>query len=102
VLAVAGIEGLLENQEKLADHGDDELNPWKLFIHLWQEGQQQGYVPREAYAEHLLDAAEKAGLEIGDMRLQSQLRKLGRALTRIEGRVIGSLRIKSRVLNNPT
>ena len=33
------------------------------------------------------------------MGRQSQLRKLGRALTKIESRVIGAMRIKSRVLN---
>jgi hypothetical protein len=33
------------------------------------------------------------------MGFQSQLRRLGKALSKIEGRVIGSVRLKSRVLN---
>jgi putative DNA primase/helicase len=116
VLVVAGVEGLLDNQDKLADQGDDELGPWKAFIHLWREASerdavapvtggrqaQQGFhfhVPREANVHQLLDIAEKAGLDIGDMGDASRMRKLGRALSRIEGRVIGSARIKSRSLN---
>lgn len=68
VLAVAGIDGLLENREKLADQGNDELDPWKRFIHLWQDAQLKGIL-LEARTEQL------------------------------EGRVIGAVRIKSRVLS---
>lgn len=99
VLAVAGIEGLLENRDKLTEQGDDELTPWRFFFHLWREAVEADLVPREAHAHELLDLAGKAGLDVGDMGFQSQLRRLGQALSKIEGRVIGSARLKSRVLN---
>lgn len=99
VLAVAGVEGLLENRDKLTDQGDDELGPWRFFFHLWREAVQADLVPREAHVHQLQDIALKAGLDIGDAGFQSQLQRLGKALSKIEGRVIGSARIKSRVLN---
>lgn len=99
VLAVGGVEGLLENRDKLTDKGDDELGPWRFFFHLWREAVEAALVPREAHAHQLQDIAVKAGLDIGDMGFQSQLRRLGQALSKIEGRVIGSVRLKSRVLN---
>jgi putative DNA primase/helicase len=99
VLAVAGIEGLLENRDKLADQGDDELGPWRFFFHLWREAVEADQIPREANVHQLVDIAIKAGLDIGEVGFQSQLQRLGKALSKIEGRVIGSARIKSRVLN---
>ncbi len=99
VLAVAGVEGLLANRESTTDQGDDELTPWRMFIHLWREGVEQNMLPREAHAHQLLDVAEKSGLEIEAMGFQSQLKRLGKALSKIEGRVIGSVRIRSRVLS---
>jgi hypothetical protein len=103
MLTVAGIEGLLDNQEKLADHGDDELSPWRLFIHLWRDALERDpshrdHVPREAYPAQLVAIATQA-LDIGDIGISSQSRKLGQALSRIEGRVIGTVRIRSRVRN---
>jgi putative DNA primase/helicase len=99
VLAVAGIEGLLANRESASDQGDDELTPWRMFIHLWREGVEQNVLPREAHAHQLLDVAEKSGLEVEAMGFQSQLKRLGKALSKIEGRVIGSVRIRSRLLS---
>ena len=99
VLAVAGIEGLLANRESITDQADDELAPWRMFIHLWREGVDQNVLPREAHAHQLLDVAEKSGLEIEAMGFQSQLKRLGKALSKIEGRVIGSVRIRSRILS---
>ena len=99
VLAVAGIEGLLANRESITDQADDELAPWRMFIYLWREGVEQHMLPREAHAHQLLDVAEKSGLEIEAMGFQSQLKRLGKALSKIEGRVIGSVRIRSRVLS---
>jgi hypothetical protein len=98
VLAVAGIEGLLTNRESATDQGDDELAPWRMFIYLWREGVEQNTLAREAHAHQLLDVAEKSGLEIEAMGFQSQLKRLGKALSKIEGRVIGSVRIRSRLL----
>lgn len=99
VLTVAGIDGLLENRDKLTDQGDDELRPWRFFFHLWQEAVEADQIPREAHVHQLHDIAVKAGLEIGEVGVQSQLQRLGKALSKIEGRVIGSARLKSRVLN---
>jgi hypothetical protein len=99
VLTVGGIEGLLENRDKLTDKGDDELTPWRFFFHLWREAVEADLVPREAHVHQLLAIALKAGRDIGDVGFQSQLQRLGKALSKIEGRVIGSVRIKSRVLN---
>lgn len=98
VLAVAGIESLLANRDSTSDQGDDELTPWRMFIHLWREGIEQNMLPREAHAHQLLDVAEKSGLEVEAMGFQSQLKRLGKALSKIEGRVIGSVRIRSRLL----
>jgi hypothetical protein len=102
VLAVAGIDGLLTNRESITGRGDDELNQWRLFIHLWQEAVARNEIPQEAAAHQLLDMAVSAGLEVEAMGFQSQVKRLGKALSKIEGRVIaavsGAVRIRSRLL----
>jgi len=103
VLAVAGIDGLLTNRESITGRGDDELNQWRLFIHLWQEAVARNEIPQEAAAHQLLDLAVQAGLEVEAMGFQSQVKRLGKALSKIEGRVLGTVngavRIRSRLLS---
>lgn len=99
VLSVAGVKGLLDNRDTLNGQGDDELYPLTLFMMLWRDAAQATPRLQEANAQELLPIARNANLDVGDGGEMSQLQKLGRVLSHMEGRVIGSMRLRSRLLN---
>jgi hypothetical protein len=93
VLAVAGIEGLLENREQQQEEVDADLGPWRHFYSLWASRTAMA----EAPTKMLVDPATEAGLPLPERGVPEV--SLGRLLKSKLGRVIGAYTLRRRMLN---
>lgn len=94
ILHVCGIPGFLSNVEELYEMADEETSEWETFVIAWWDQ----FGERTVLVKDLFDLAEEQDVLLsvrGDGSERSQKIRLGKALSQMVGRQIGSLRIVS-------
>jgi hypothetical protein len=94
ILSVAGITGLLTNAKKFRTAHADQSTEWQEFITAWWDKYNSEAIGvNELYKlatdQWLLNAV------LGDMGERSQRIRLGKAMTKVVGRVFGGLRVEA-------
>jgi hypothetical protein len=92
ILGNAGIEGFLEDTEKLYEEADSEGQAWREFVTAWWALHGDAWV---ATADLLRLASERdlLGVVVGDKSERSRLIRLGRALSAARDRHFGGYRL---------
>lgn len=105
ILFAAGIKGFLDNADELYRQVDDDLEPWRAFIHaFWldQPVSEDGSGIYLTSSQIFKEACEKDYFQVilGNGNERSQQSKLGKALRKLKDRIIDHYKIEYAFKNN--
>jgi len=90
-LTHAGVDGFLENVDRLLRDADAEIEPWRTFVALWADEREE----RNATAAELLPLAERAEINVGT-EPDEKTTRLGKLLAAHRDRIFVGHRIEKR------
>lgn len=93
ILEASGISGFLENRKALTERSDTEIKEWRAFIAVWWEKYQTESVSASTLRQMAFDN-DLLGSILGDNTERSQKIRMGRALQKMQDRVLDRWRIE--------